>query len=157
MISTRFSLVLCSLKELGGGTILDLGVYGLQFVFLIFDEDPLSIRAGGHLNDHGVDVSTSTTLLFKGGRTATIITHALIDLPNEAHVIGTKGSLKVPNFWCPTQASILGKTVDIPLPKTTEKLNFTNGTGMSYEATEVRDCLRKGDFMLCQIFLIRQN
>ena len=37
-------------KELGGGCLIDIGIYGLCFINMIFKEDPLSVTAKGHLN-----------------------------------------------------------------------------------------------------------
>ncbi|XP_020289383.1 trans-1,2-dihydrobenzene-1,2-diol dehydrogenase-like [Pseudomyrmex gracilis] len=134
-------------KELGGGTILDLGVYCLQFACLIYNnEKPESIKASGFLNENGVDMSVSTTLLYKGNRTATLVTQGLVTLPNEAFVCGKKGMIKVPNFWCPTTVSLPSGTVNAPLPESTkhETFNFINSAGLCYEAAEARECILKG-------------
>lgn len=41
-------------KELGGGALLDIGVYCLQFVLMVFDgERPESVQATGVLLDSG--------------------------------------------------------------------------------------------------------
>ncbi len=83
-------------KELGGGTILDLGVYTINIVEQVFNgEMPEKISAVGNLNADGVDLNCSAVLKFKNGRTATISTHSQIVLPNEAHIVGTKGTIKV--------------------------------------------------------------
>jgi dihydrodiol dehydrogenase / D-xylose 1-dehydrogenase (NADP) len=84
------------LKELGGGTILDLGVYVLQLAQFVFGPSPPEhVVAQGELNENGVDTSTSITLKYKGGKTATVCTHARVKLPNEAFIVGTKGTIKV--------------------------------------------------------------
>jgi len=134
------------LKELGGGTALDIGIYCVQFAQFVFGEKPLKVIAGGHLNADGVDESTSTTLIFSNGRTATLVTHSRVDLPNEAFVIGTKQTLKVRGpFWCPTEMEEVGRLVHYPLPKENMKMNFVNGTGMHYQCIEVRNCILKGE------------
>ena len=76
-------------KELGGGTVLDLGIYCVQFASLAMGKvRPERVLAGGHLNPQGVDESTSTTLLYSGGRMATMITSAVVDLPCQGIIIG---------------------------------------------------------------------
>lgn len=140
---------------MGGGTILDLGVYCLQFACLIYNnEKPESIKASGFLNENGVDMSVSTTLLYKGNRTATLVTQGLVTLPNEAFVCGKKGMIKVPNFWCPTTVSLPSGTVNAPLPESTkhETFNFINSAGLCYEAAEARECILKGEICI-QILL----
>lgn len=87
--------VLNRLKELGGGTVLDIGIYCVQFAEFVFGERPVKILSGGHMNANGVDESSSTTLVFSNGRTATLVTHSKVELPNEAVLYGTKQTLKV--------------------------------------------------------------
>lgn len=134
------------MKELGGGTILDLGIYCLQFACLVYNNEmPESIKASGFLNEEGVDMSVSATLTYKGNRTATIMTSALVKLPNEAYICGTKGTIKVPdNFWCPTKVELPSGTMTASLPKLKHEINFINSAGLSYEAAEARDCILKG-------------
>lgn len=84
------------LKELGGGGILDIGIYCVQLASFIFEgEKPVKVISGGHLNPQGVDESSSTTIIYAGGKSATLVTHCRVNLPNEAIVVGTKGTLKV--------------------------------------------------------------
>lgn len=133
-------------KKLGGGTILDVGVYVIQFACLIYNHEvPQTVQTSGCLSGDGVDISTSTTFQYKGNRTATVLTHAKVNMPNEAYIMGTKGMIKIPEFWCPSKLELPnGKVVDLPLPKSNLKFNFINSTGLNYEADEVRKCILKG-------------
>ncbi|XP_029177596.1 trans-1,2-dihydrobenzene-1,2-diol dehydrogenase-like [Nylanderia fulva] len=132
-------------KELGGGTILDLGIYCLQFVSLVYNNEmPESIKATGILNEDGVDMSMSAILLYKGNRTATIITQGFVNLSNEAYICGTKGIIRVPQFWCPTSVELPSGTLNFSLPQTSGEFNFINSAGLSYEAAEARSCILKG-------------
>ncbi|XP_050450446.1 trans-1,2-dihydrobenzene-1,2-diol dehydrogenase-like [Cataglyphis hispanica] len=134
-----------SKKELGGGTVMDLGIYCLQFSCLAYNNEmPESIKASGILNENGVDMSMSATLLYKGDRTATVMTQALVNLPNEAYICGTKGMIKVPSFWCPTTVDLPSGKLNFSLPELNEKTNFINSAGLSYEAAEARECILKG-------------
>lgn len=50
----------------------------------------------------GVDVVASASLVYPKGRTASLSTTIRADLPSEAFVVGTKGTIKVRNilpFW----------------------------------------------------------
>jgi len=52
-------------RELGGGALLDIGVYCLQFVLMVFDgERPESIQATGVLLDSGWTGAVDPLLLF---------------------------------------------------------------------------------------------
>ncbi|XP_063985486.1 trans-1,2-dihydrobenzene-1,2-diol dehydrogenase-like [Diachasmimorpha longicaudata] len=132
-------------KTLGGGTVLDLGVYTIQLAQFIFDgEHPVSIKASGFLNNDGVDQSMSAIMLYSNNRTATLMTHAFVTLPNEAHIIGTKGIIKIPQFWCPVKVELPSGTVEHPLPVGPHEFNFLNSAGLRFEAMEARVCLKAG-------------
>lgn len=46
---------------------------------------------------------------------------------------------------CPTKLVVNDKETEYPLPEPCLPLNFTNSTGLRYEADEVRQCLLKGN------------
>ncbi|XP_077296375.1 trans-1,2-dihydrobenzene-1,2-diol dehydrogenase-like [Arctopsyche grandis] len=133
------------MKEFGGGAILDLGIYALQFAQLIYKDDPIKISCTGHLGICGIDESMSCILRYSNGRIATITTHSKVLLPNEAIIIGTKGSLKLSTFWAPTilQTSAANIT-EWQLPHARHRFNFHNSAGLTYEAQECRRCIRAG-------------
>ncbi|XP_014469127.1 PREDICTED: trans-1,2-dihydrobenzene-1,2-diol dehydrogenase-like isoform X2 [Dinoponera quadriceps] len=135
-------------KELGGGTLLDLGVYCLQFATLCFgNEMPESITASGFLNEEGVDICMSACLNYKGNRSATITSSSLVKLPNRAIMCGTKNLIEVPSFWCATTLNAEHfNTVMEQLPKVSlrAKFNFINSAGLAYEIAEARNCILKG-------------
>lgn len=57
----------------GGGGVLDIGIYCLHVVDLMFGgEEPLSITAAGQKTATGVDSSVAITMLFKGDKMASI-------------------------------------------------------------------------------------
>ena len=83
-------------KRLGGGTILDLGIYTINIIQQAFNnEQPEKVVAVGHVNPDGVDLSVSAALAYSNGRSATLRTHSIVQLPNEAIIVGTKGYIKV--------------------------------------------------------------
>lgn len=103
-------------KEMGGGAILDLGVYILQFQQYVFRGlEPTKVLASGHLNQYGTDVAVSAILTYPEGKTATVTANAGVEMPCEAVVVGTKGTVKIPKFWCPTQLIKNGKVQEYPL------------------------------------------
>ncbi|KAM4603080.1 dihydrodiol dehydrogenase, tandem duplicate 1 [Polymixia lowei] len=133
-------------KELGGGALLDIGVYCLQFVLMVFKgERPASIQATGVLLDSGVDESMVVVLKFSRNRMAFCTFSIAVPLPNDATISGTKGTIRVLGpMHCPTKLVVNGKETQYPLPEPCLPLNFTNSTGLRYEAEEVRQCLLKG-------------
>lgn len=80
---------------MGGGTVLDLGVYAVQFSQWIFQQVPKSITATGTLNDEGVDDEVSAELIYGENKKSKIRTSALDTLSNTAKITGTKGEITV--------------------------------------------------------------
>jgi len=133
-------------KELGGGTILDLGVYPINVLLTAYkDARPEVIKATGTLNSEGCDASMAAVFRFPGDKTASISTSMLSTLTNEAHIFGTKGTIKIlAPMWCSESVEVNGKRHDFPMPPTVLDCNFTNSSGLRYEAQEVRRCLKEG-------------
>ncbi|TRY90175.1 hypothetical protein DNTS_033360, partial [Danionella cerebrum] len=125
-------------KDLGGGALLDIGIYCIQMALMVFDgERPESIQATGVLLDTGVDEAIVVTLRFSGQRLAVCTCTISAELPNEALIVGTSGTIKVPaHLWCPTSLIVSGVETQFPLPPPDLPLNFLNSTGMRYEAEE---------------------
>ncbi|MGH0132356.1 UNVERIFIED_CONTAM: hypothetical protein FKN15_049020 [Acipenser sinensis] len=124
-------------KELGGGALLDIGVYCLQFACMVFNgERPESVQASG------VDEAMTVVLRFSSNRMAVCICTVSVQLPNEAFIFSTKGTIKIPApMWSPTSLIVNGNETQFPLPEPSQPLNFPNSTGLRYEAQEVRRCL----------------
>lgn len=133
-------------KELGGGATLDLGVYCLQFVCMVYDgEKPESIQATGVCMETGVDETVVVAMKFSRDRLAVFTYSSGVELSNDAVIVGSKGSIRIPaHMWCPTSLVVNGKETRYPVPPPRLPLNFLNSTGMRYEAEEVRQCLLKG-------------
>ena len=49
----------------------------------------------GHLNSDGIDDSSSSTLLYSNGKTATLIVNGTVRMDSVALIVGTKGTIKV--------------------------------------------------------------
>lgn len=59
-------------RELGGGALLHNGVYGIHWTRLLFDAEPISLRAAQRANPSGADSDTSAEFEFTGGRVASL-------------------------------------------------------------------------------------
>jgi dihydrodiol dehydrogenase / D-xylose 1-dehydrogenase (NADP) len=85
-------------KELGGGGVLDIGIYPIQFVCLLFNhEEPLEIKASGHLMSTGVDECMIITLKYSNQRLASIgiSTNCCPNPHGNAIIGGEKGCMQV--------------------------------------------------------------
>lgn len=133
------------MKALGGGTVLDLGVYTIQVSLWAFRAAPVKVVAKGQLNEEGVDMAMEAELHFPGGGVAKIRTSGLQKLGNKAVIRGTKGSLTLHDFWCSISLTdIDGSHKEFSLPKAKHHFNFPNSCGLRFEAEEVRKCIADG-------------
>jgi len=143
-------------KDMGGGTILDLGIYTVQIAQLAMQaEKPCKIAAIGHLNEEGVDVGISASMMYSKGRSATIVTSSQAKLTCDAVIIGTEGMIKVLEpFWCTSEIEVcknISRT-DKSSEKFTWQLpqgakleyNFPNSNNLAHEAQHVRECILAG-------------
>lgn len=88
---------------MGGGSLLDLGIYTIQFCQLVFQKEPISIKATGTLNDDGIDMEMEAELDYGNNQVGKIKTSFLEHITNSAKIVGTKGimtvSKKMSKFW----------------------------------------------------------
>jgi len=84
--------------DLGGGALLDLGIYPVSFAWDLFGK-PASVTAIATMTDTDVDRQTAILLGFDGGRQAVL--HTALDTlgPNTAVVIGTEGRIEIDSVW----------------------------------------------------------
>ncbi|XP_037822277.1 trans-1,2-dihydrobenzene-1,2-diol dehydrogenase-like [Lucilia sericata] len=132
-------------RNLGGGTILDLGIYTIQVSQWAFQEPPQEIKAQGTLNAEGVDVEVKAELHYPGKRVARMHLSANAALGNNAVIRGSKGQITLKQFWCPTKIiDIDGQEKEWVLPKGKHPINFINSEGMRYEAEAARQSILEG-------------
>ena len=125
--------------ELGGGALLDLGVYVVSFAQMLLGT-PERVVAAGSLFPSGADADAALLLDFGGGRTATLATSLRTALPGQARVFGTTGWIDVlPRFHHP-QAIVLHRAGAEPETITRPQA----GAGYAHELIEVTECLRGG-------------
>lgn len=87
-----------NLPELGGGALLDLGVYVLNFASMAFGNDVSDIASICTFNNHGMDMQDSITLRYKDGRMAVLNATALGISDRSGVIYGPKGYIVVDNI-----------------------------------------------------------
>lgn len=125
--------------ELGGGAILDLGVYVVSFAQLMLG-NPTSLSVVGSLEPSGVDADASLLLGFDDGRTATLMCSLHSPSPGSARIFGTTGWIDVlPRFHHPT-SFVLHR--DGHEPERFDRAPI--GAGYSHELIEVTESIKAG-------------
>jgi predicted dehydrogenase len=126
--------------KLGGGALLDLGVYPINLVHLILGP-PSEVRSWAHLTPEGVDENTGVLFGFQSGAVAALTCSINGESRNAASITGTEGRIDLPpGFFAPREFTLTRpgrepETFDFPF----------EGNGYQFEAAEVQRCLLAGD------------
>lgn len=123
---------------LGGGALLDIGIYPLFLAVYLFGT-PVEIESKAEFAETGVDESCQVRLGFEGGRSADLSFTLAENTPVEARVTGDQGELVLPNRWY--QPVNLFTTKE---QKSNEQVIDFLGNGYNYQAVEVQKCLDQG-------------
>ena len=133
---------------LGGGALLDLGVYPLSLAFYLLGR-PRAVASEAALAPTGVDAQSAAVLEYAGGRIALIACSIVARLPTDALIVGEQGHVRVHTpFYRPSEYSLTYfdqagpgergrqlEPVSVPF----------QGNGYNYEAIEAMRCLRAGE------------
>ena len=139
--------------ELGGGALLDVGIYPISFASLILGK-PRTINSTACLGKTGTDDRSAYLFGYDGGKAALLSSAVRLTVPVEADIIGTKGYIKIHQSWINPRTVTLAKPA---APGVVSRLIYegnlfdqqtvhvpTQGNGYNYEAMEVGNCLRSG-------------
>jgi len=125
---------------LGGGALLDLGIYPVSFAWDVFGA-PETVTAQSTPTPTGVDAQTSVVLTYGGGQQA--VTHSALDVAgrNDAVVLGTEGRVEIdPTWYRPTTLRVVA-----PDGRVVESFDgAVPGRGMQLQARELERLVREG-------------
>jgi predicted dehydrogenase len=125
--------------ELGGGGLMDVGVYTVSLASMIFGE-PNRSTSLANLGSTGVDEEAAMLLGYPKGGLAVLSTAIRLNTAHEATLLGTDGSIKIPGaWWCPRKLTVKRSGKD----EETFELPYEGG-GFQFEAQHVAECLRAG-------------
>jgi predicted dehydrogenase len=125
--------------ELGGGGLLDVGIYPLSLAQMILGT-PAQITGLAELGQTGIDEQSACVLGYAGGELAVLHSAIRTETPQEATIMGTEGWIRIHSPWWMPQVMSIHKPgatpqiVEIPF----------EADGYTYEAAEVHRCLREG-------------
>jgi predicted dehydrogenase len=122
--------------EVGGGALLDLGVYPAALAWLLLGR-PDGIQASATLAPTGVDASDSMLWTYSDGRFAQLTCSAVGESGSTATILGTRGWIEAAGMIFRTEEMSVctaagGRTERHPLPP---------GNGYGLEVLEVEKCL----------------
>jgi predicted dehydrogenase len=124
---------------LGGGALLDLGVYPVSFASMIFGT-PTKTTAVSDPAFTGVDAQTVVISQYEGGRQSISFTTLETRSANQACINGTEARIEIDGvFYTPGNFSLITRDGAV------ERFEIPHqGHGLRHQAAEVGRCLRQG-------------
>jgi predicted dehydrogenase len=126
-------------KKLGGGTLLDAGIYPVSFASMVFGAQPSRIVSSAHIGETGVDEQYSVIFEYESGAMAALHGAVRLRMNNDAWLYGTKGKIHIPEFLKAQSATLI--------PNDKEPETFKDDRtfpGQNFQALEAMECLRTG-------------
>jgi predicted dehydrogenase len=125
--------------ELGGGALLDLGVYPVSFASMVLGT-PDRIVTLIHPAFTGVDGQTSMLFGYASGAQAVLTCTLSAKSPTRGAIVGTDARIEIDGeFYAPTSLTLISRTG--------ERTHFEashEGRGLWHQADEVARCLHEG-------------
>jgi predicted dehydrogenase len=84
--------------ELGGGALLDLGIYPISLTWDILGE-PATVQSAARLQETGTDAEVATIFTYPGGQIATTLSSSRTAGPNTASIMGTAARIDIDKTW----------------------------------------------------------
>jgi predicted dehydrogenase len=125
--------------QLGGGALLDLGVYPVSFASMILGT-PDRIVSISEPAFTGVDAQTSMLFGYEGGAQAVLTCTLRAKSPTRASIVGTDAMIDLDgDFYAPTAVTLVPRQ-----GKPTRVVSTHEGRGLRHQADEVARCLAAG-------------
>ncbi|MBQ8952866.1 MAG: Gfo/Idh/MocA family oxidoreductase [Clostridia bacterium] len=124
---------------LGGGALLDIGVYPLMACTQLLGWTPERVQGAWQSAPTGVDMRMAAQLQFPGGATAQIMGGMDACAPSHLLIYGTEGCVTMEDFWHPTAFTLVG------IDGRREEYTFRpENEGFHHEFEEAARCIREG-------------
>jgi len=124
--------------ELGGGALLDLGIYPIQLCTLVLG--PIErVVADGVVGETGIDEVVTALLHHPGDRLGVVKAALRVGMTCTARIAGTDGTIDLPAMMhCPNSLTVTS-------PAGVEVIDASyEGNGLRFEIDEVHRCLEEG-------------
>lgn len=122
----------------GGGSLLDVGVYGLYFLSWCLGNEVKRIQSVSDIQ-YNVDAHTCVQMEYENGSIGRFSGAVLLSKPNEGAVYGTKGFARFERFYAPQQIELHIDGEDVKIIETPYK-----GNGFEEQILHTCACIKEG-------------
>lgn len=132
--------------DLGGGALMDIGVYGINLAKWLLEEDPKKIQSWARVNEEGVDLTTFCSMHFSDLCDVEMTVSIEKKLENSMWIMTDKGEYYIPYFWRPDTLFRFspGQNFDMNCPCQKNVFEI-KGNGYQYEAAAFQETVYKGE------------
>ena len=126
--------------ELGGGALLDLGIYPVSFAWDVLGA-PTSVQAAATFKATGADAQVATIFGYEDNRMASSLSASDTKGPNIAVVLGSEARIEIDPVWYTATSFRLVSNDGSVLE---EYASDVNGRGMHYQAAALERLVAEG-------------
>lgn len=128
-------------KALGGGALLDVGLYPITYALEVLGKMPNEIHAVAKFSETGVDKVNALQFEYEDGPVVTLHSSICGEIGTDAVITGTKGKIVVEDFYGAIKATRYDQTGTL-----VEKIELPfDANGYEYEIREVNACILQGE------------
>ena len=127
------------LSELGGGALLDIGIYNLGFLYMIMGGLPGSFTSQVRMNEFGTDEYSVIQMVFPGERTAHSIQTIGMKIDRQAALYFDNATIYLPDFQAAFSMKVCPNEGDEYTVECPPAVN-----GYEYEIREATNCIKGG-------------
>ena len=128
--------------SLGGGSLLDLGVYGIYLSVLLLGADPQKVLSYCKHSKTGVDEYCTATLAYSNGSYALLESSFIKQGLMPAYIYGEKGYIEIASAWLERTNKITVQVYGEEQPQVHD-INW-EGHGFQFQVNEVVGCIEAG-------------
>jgi len=135
--------------ELGGGALMDIGIYLLSFAFAVFRKSPSSVKSTSYFKG-AVDWHTTVLLGYEKAQAVLDFGFDSEFYETQVFIIGTEGSIHVCHpFFAPTKLIVRSKSkgeevLEFAVDKKDVKWNFSESASLYHEVKFLEDSVAAG-------------
>ena len=126
-------------SELGGGALLDVGIYNIGFAKMMYGKDPVGISTDCILNEYGTDSFGNMLLKYSDKEFASLTSSIGFKMNTEGVIYGTKGRIFFPDHQKAEYMKVILNDGTEEEYKSPFEL-----TGFEYQIDECRRCIEQG-------------
>ncbi|WP_438352430.1 Gfo/Idh/MocA family protein [Microbacterium sp. CJ88] len=125
---------------LGGGALLDLGIYPVSFAWDILGA-PAAVSVSALVGETGVDTEVASTFTHSSGAISTTLSSSRTAGPNRAYILGTEARIEIDTVWyMPTSFRVIAHDGTVLEEYTSE----VEGRGMQFQALAAEEIVADG-------------